>query len=322
MPELPQDLVHTIDCKQSAVRAVRFTVDGHYCLTCGSDKTLKLWNPHRNIVLKTYTGHGYEVLDAQASCDNSQLVSCGMDKSVILWDVSSGQVLRKFRGHVGRVNCVKFNEESTVIVSGSLDGSIRTWDLKSRKNDPIQILHEAKDSVTSVQVSEHEILSGSVDGHIRRYDLRMGQLYSDNIGSAITSVSFTRDGQCILVGCMDSTVKLMDKDSGEMLSEYVGHRNKDYKIDSCLSATDAEVISGSEDGSVYIWDLVTSSVVAKLKHPKSTTVHSVSYHPSVCCLLTATEGKVYVWKSKELIELEPKDVKEDTKDDTQAAAIT
>ncbi len=35
--------------------------DGNYCITCGSDKTLKLWNPTRGLVLKTYSGHGYEV---------------------------------------------------------------------------------------------------------------------------------------------------------------------------------------------------------------------------------------------------------------------
>lgn len=38
--------------------------DGNYCLTCGSDKTLKLWNPHKGTALRTYQGHGYEVLDA------------------------------------------------------------------------------------------------------------------------------------------------------------------------------------------------------------------------------------------------------------------
>lgn len=45
-------------------------VDGEYCLTCGSDKSVKLWNPYRGALLKTYSGHGYEVLDAQSSCDS------------------------------------------------------------------------------------------------------------------------------------------------------------------------------------------------------------------------------------------------------------
>ena len=34
----------SIDCLQGAVRAVRYNVDGDYILTCGSNKTVKLWN--------------------------------------------------------------------------------------------------------------------------------------------------------------------------------------------------------------------------------------------------------------------------------------
>jgi mitogen-activated protein kinase organizer 1 len=78
-----------------------FTALFHETEHCGSDKSVKLWNPHKNILLKTYCGHGYEVLDAQASCDNSQLCSCGMDKSVVLFDVATGNAVRKYRGHAG-----------------------------------------------------------------------------------------------------------------------------------------------------------------------------------------------------------------------------
>lgn len=38
--------------------------DGNYLLSCGSDKSLKLWSASRGTPLKTYSGHGYEVLDA------------------------------------------------------------------------------------------------------------------------------------------------------------------------------------------------------------------------------------------------------------------
>jgi WD40 repeat protein len=37
--------------------------NGNYCLSCGQDKSIKLWNPHKGVLIKTYTGHGYEVLD-------------------------------------------------------------------------------------------------------------------------------------------------------------------------------------------------------------------------------------------------------------------
>lgn len=35
----------------------------------------------------------------------------------------------------------------------------------------------------------------------------------------ITSISFSHDGQCILAGSADNTVRLFDKSNGEMLGE-------------------------------------------------------------------------------------------------------
>ena len=96
---LPCKETRNLEGHQGAVRAVRFNYDGNYCLTCGSDKLLKLWNPYKGTLLKTYSGHGYEVLDAAGSSDNSRLASCGADKTVIQWDVATGQIIRRFRGH-------------------------------------------------------------------------------------------------------------------------------------------------------------------------------------------------------------------------------
>ncbi|XP_052242554.1 WD repeat domain-containing protein 83-like [Dreissena polymorpha] len=279
-------------------------LDGTYCLSCGSDKSVKLWNPHRNLLLKSYIGHGFEVLDAQGSSDNSQICSCSMDKTVMVFDVATGKSLRKYRGHAGTVNCVRFNEESTLVLSGSIDSTIRIYDLKSRKMEPIQILDEAKDGVTCIQVSDHEILSGSADGRIRRYDLRVGKMTVDLIGKSITSVTFTRDGQCVLVSTLDSSLKLMDKDTGEMLNEYVGHTNTNYRIDSCLNSKDTHILSGSENGSVYIWDLIEGKVVHHLPHEGQKVVHSLTFHPSENCLITAAGDTMYVWKSRHAASLD------------------
>lgn len=36
------------------------------------DRTVRLWNPHRGIPIKVYTGHGYDVRDAAVVSDNSK----------------------------------------------------------------------------------------------------------------------------------------------------------------------------------------------------------------------------------------------------------
>ncbi|EZA59260.1 WD repeat domain-containing protein [Ooceraea biroi] len=286
-----------IDCKQGAVRSVRFSVDGSYCVTCGSDRKLKLWNPYKAVSLKTYGGHGDEVMDASASCDSSQIASCGLDKSVILWDVASGLPVRRFRGHAGPVTTVRFNEESSMIVSGSRDNSVMCWDGRSKSQEAVQCLSDAKDSISSVRVSDHEILSASFDGKVRTYDIRVGELCADYVGDAVTCASFTRDGQCLVVSCADDVVRLIDKDSGELLGEFTGHTGKDLCLESSVDYHDSKILSGSADGKLWIWDLVSQKVVAKLsgfKPTKHPTV-SISVHPQKNCFLASNGSDILMW---------------------------
>ncbi|GJQ83536.1 hypothetical protein Trydic_g10888 [Trypoxylus dichotomus] len=291
--------INTIDCKQGAVRAVRFNVDGAYCLTCGSDKKLKLWNPYRSLLLKTYGGHANEVLDAAGSCDSGQILSCSSDKSIILWDVSTGQPLRRLRTHASAVCCVKFNEESTLAISGSHDNTVAIWDLKSRKNEPIQILNEAKDCINAIQVTDYEIITGSVDCSVRRYDIRAGQMFADFVGAPITSVSLTHDGQCILISAADNSVKLFDKTTGEMLAEYIGHRTDDMNVESAVITNDNYVFSGSITGELWCWDLISAKVVKRYDHTLHKVLHSVAVHPRKDILLTASVNTIKVWGKPE-----------------------
>lgn len=58
------------------INTVRFTNDGNYCLSGSDDRTLRLWNPHKEdpsqpgtaLLIKSYSGvHGYSILDACAT---------------------------------------------------------------------------------------------------------------------------------------------------------------------------------------------------------------------------------------------------------------
>lgn len=57
----------------------------------------------------------------------------------------------------------------------------------------------------------------------------------------------------------------MDKGNGQMLQQYTGHTNVDYRIRSCLGMGDSVVVSGSEDGMLYAWDLLEGKVLQKLE---------------------------------------------------------
>ncbi|XP_066594428.1 WD repeat domain-containing protein 83 isoform X2 [Prorops nasuta] len=241
-------------------------------------------------------------MDACSSCDSSQIVSCGLDKSVIVWDVATGMPVRRLRGHAGPINTVKFNEESTMAISGSRDNSVMCWDIRSRAQDPVQTLSDAKDAISSIRISDHEILSASFDGKIRRYDIRVGQLSTDNMGDAVTCASFTRDGQCVLVSCADESIKLIDKDTGELLGEFTGHKAENLCLESSVDCQDNRVLSGSGDGKLWIWELASQKNIAKLSSPKPSkhSVVSVAVHPQVNCFLASNGPKILIFSSDPL----------------------
>ncbi len=275
----------------------RYNRDGVYLMTGGADRSVKLWNPATGLCIKTYTGHGWEVLDLAIVADNSRFASAGGDKSVFLWDVASGRSIRRFTGHTARINGIDFNSDATLLASGSYDATVRLWDVRAQSKLPIQVLEQAKDSVSSVRISGGHILTGSVDGHVRDYDVRMGQIQDDDVGAIVTSARFSNDGNCVLVSSLDDTVRLFDRENGELLSDYTGHTANSYRIISTLSSTDAHVVSGSEDGRVVIWDLVDGKVARTLRHGTGA-VLCVDWHPKtnkVECVSAGADGAVKVW---------------------------
>jgi len=73
----------------------------------------------------------------------------------------------------------------------------------------------------------------------------------------------------------------------------LSHVHQAYPIESCFDHTDAFVLSGSEDGSLYIWDLVEGGreggkegkPAAVLREHKRA-LGSLSFHPSEPVLVT------------------------------------
>ena len=64
---------------------VKFSSHGHYFVSCGHDKTVKLWTTEQSSCLRIFVGHFSDV-DCVAFHPNSNYVASGSgDRSVRLW---------------------------------------------------------------------------------------------------------------------------------------------------------------------------------------------------------------------------------------------
>lgn len=165
------------------------------------------------------------------------------------------------------------------------------------------MLEEAKDSVGCLAIRGTEVYTGSVDGRMRCYDIRMGCVYTDVVGPPVTSLDLTTDGTGVLVGTLDSTLRLFDRGSGGLMQTFKGgHKNDEYRVESCLGVQDHYVVTGSEDGYLVAYDLLEGRVVERVKAYKDGTEEKrrvlacVKVHPRGKQAVTAgVDGNVNIF---------------------------
>lgn len=117
MPQPAQQHARTLDAG-SAINCVKYNASGNYILSGGKNRLIDLWNPNTGTHIKSYAGHGYQVLDIDSAGDSRTFVSCGGDRAVFFWDVAGGRTIRRYHGHLQRVNAVAISEDANLIFSG------------------------------------------------------------------------------------------------------------------------------------------------------------------------------------------------------------
>eukprot|EP01132_Coremiostelium_polycephalum_P004785 gene4785-5968_t len=290
--------IKTLSSHQGSVLSVRYNVDGSYCMTGSQDKTIKLWNPTKGLLVHTFTGHGYEVQDVCSSHDSRSIFSCA-DRQLYQWDVTTGEVIKRFQGHSQTINCIAVNHDNTLLFTGSTDRTVKIWDIRSRSTEPIQVADDAADTVTSIFVNEknsvRQFITGSVDGGIRTYDALNGTITISTEEFPISSVSLTNDCRFIIASSTDHCVRLIDRNTMETFKEYKGHKNSVYKINSRATFDDRLIVSGSEDNNVYLWKMLDAKILTTLTG-HTNIVTSIDCHPSRLQILSASmDGTVRVW---------------------------
>jgi hypothetical protein len=80
--------------------------------------------------------------------------------------------------------------------------------------------------------------------------------------SWVRSIAFSADGNQVLSGSDDNTLKLWDLASGQLLRTFQGHTGRVWSV--AFSPDGARVLSGSRDATIRIWKVATGELLATL----------------------------------------------------------
>ncbi|KAJ2007848.1 WD repeat-containing protein 83 [Coemansia thaxteri] len=299
---------HKLTYHRGSVNSAVFDASGEYIFTGGQDKIVRLIKSSTGEQIQAFSGHGWGIQGLAVSQDSSSLASCGgTDCAVYVWDVGQAQLVRKLSGHTQHVDCVAISGNGSIIASGSFDKTVRVWDTRSSAAQAqLQVLDESKDGISSLVLTQTEIIAGSIDGCVRTYDMRTGRVLVESFGGQpVVCARVVGSGKCMLVSSMGGSIQLIDRSDGTAMAAFSGHKCTEYRIQ--CDASDAAVASGSEDGFVYLWDILRDSetgAASRRLEGHSGIVNTVVFHPSAnvdqakrhSMLSAASDGNVIIWE--------------------------
>ena len=252
------------------VQVVSFSPDSTTLATGYLANYVDLWNVETGEKLATFERAEGQILSLAFSPDGTML-AMGDPGGVALWDVASvsaasaaigGSVYgdRAKEHYIATsftdwAHSIAFHPMGMMLASGSDDGTFTLWDASTLEH--IATLSPGGGWITSLAFSPDGtiLVSGSSGvGTVKLWDVATRDQIATLTGhtNGVWAVSFSLDGNMLATGWQDGVVKLWDVATRDQIATLEGHTDQ---IESLSFAPDGTLASGSEDGTVLLWDM-------------------------------------------------------------------
>jgi len=252
-----------IDADSRSVNAVDIADDESRFVTGGDNNLACLWRMDDGVKLRCFEGHSNRISSVALSIDGRFLLTGSWDGSARLWDASTGQNICIVRYAGIRVLSVAISADNKLIVVGGDKGTER-HDVSTceRQNSSA----ENPGLITSVLMFRKNRVAVAEGNHVSvhhatdKVEFEVERFYGHR--GEVTSVAISPDGEFLVTGSRDRTVRVWSVTSGKEVSCFEGHSGEVTSV--AFSADGNSVFSGSRDGSVRMWRLDSGRELASL----------------------------------------------------------
>lgn len=282
----------SLNAENGELFCCRFSYDGRKLASCGKKKDVLIWvfpEKEEDIYYEVFSNHKLSVTSIRWTLDDRKLISTSADSCVGVLDTETGEIIRTLRGHEKVVNEADISINNLVSSVGD-DGSLFLWDLR-KKNHVNEIKTSYPLMTTVFNKTGMSFCFSGIDPTITSYDLRnidkilwssQGQVHT------VTSLALNNDNSVILARSMDGIIKTYN--SRDFLPLDIQRLNygfydcntyepEQHLIKACFSNDNSKIISGTESGTVLVWDFMTKKILTEYKNHLSI-VTCVDFHPN------------------------------------------
>ncbi|UZJ57055.1 hypothetical protein CBS101457_006375 [Exobasidium rhododendri] len=174
----------------------------------------------------------------------------GADDRGRLWDTRTGESLVELTGHEDSVVAGGFSSSGDYVATGGLDGKIRIWRLHPPPGGK-------GDSAIFAPRPHEDAVRNEPDWG------RCEFITSLDEPDEVNWLAWHPKGNVLAAGAADSTVRMWNIPSGQLMNVFVGHTGPV----TCgrFTPDGKRLVTASEDGTLLIWDPRSTTALSKLQ---------------------------------------------------------
>ncbi|KAJ6597194.1 WD40 repeat-like protein [Mycena vulgaris] len=251
------------------VQSLAWSLDDTILVT-GAENHIKMWNTKTGICIRTLEEHSEPVTSLSWLPDDSGFLSAGMDFKIVIWN-TDGQRRETWDMMPVRVTYMVLSPDFTRLVV-----------IGMRAPSPVDPRADGDGTPSGTNGGASASNPPPKDEHrLLVFDFASRRNESSVIFEGeLTGLSVSQNSQYALISRSPDDVQLWDLNLGRMVRKYAGHRQSKDIIRSCFGGFDNNfVVSGSEDGNVYVWHRDTGALLEVLEGHGEGSVNCVAWNP-------------------------------------------
>lgn len=282
------------------VNGVAFSPDNQTLASASNDQQVLLWEVQSGELLSTTIGIDNWVRDVAFDPAGARLLTNDGANGATLWDSQSGQRLRNVAvSDATTTFAIALSRDGSLMAVGDNNGSVILW-TTSALPAFAEVIYPPEPETVAVAYNETAQLMAMAtsDGRVTIMDMSSeAELGVWDVGNDITVMQFSPDGSRLAVSDGDLAIRFWDVAEGaELETRLEGHVSAVRVIN--FSPDGKWLASGSDVGSLYIWDAGSLEVVGNPINV-SGTVRAIAFHPNNRQVAVGIEnnftGFFYLW---------------------------